>query len=81
MAKKIVVIPGDGIGAEITESAVAVLKKVDEKYCLGLEYEYHDAGGRPTTNLARLSRMQPLRPARRQTGCCSAPWGETNGMT
>ena len=27
MAKKIVVIPGDGIGSEITTSAVAVLKK------------------------------------------------------
>ena len=45
MAKKIVVIPGDGIGKEITDSAVAVLKKADEKYGLGLEYEYHDAGG------------------------------------
>jgi len=27
MTKKIVVIPGDGIGEEITASAVAVLKK------------------------------------------------------
>lgn len=27
MAKKITVIPGDGIGKEITDSAVAVLKK------------------------------------------------------
>ena len=29
---KIVVIPGDGIGKEITDSAVEVLKKVDEKF-------------------------------------------------
>lgn len=43
--KKIVVIPGDGIGKEITDSAVAVLKKVDEKFKIGLEFEYHDAGG------------------------------------
>lgn len=27
MSKKIIVIPGDGIGQEITDSAVAVLKK------------------------------------------------------
>ena len=45
MAKKIVVIPGDGIGGEITSSAVDVLKKIDEKFHIGLCYEYHDAGG------------------------------------
>ena len=37
MAKKITVIPGDGIGKEITDSAVAVLKKAAEKYSLDLE--------------------------------------------
>ena len=42
---KIVVIPGDGIGEEITRSAVAVLKAADKKYNLGLEYEFHEAGG------------------------------------
>lgn len=45
MAKKIVVIPGDGIGKEITDSAVEILKKVDEKFNIGMEYEFHDAGG------------------------------------
>ena len=45
MAKKIVVIPGDGIGREITDAAVAVLKKADERFGLGLSYAYHDAGG------------------------------------
>ena len=45
MAKKIVVIPGDGIGTEITESAVEVLKKVDERFSIGMEYEFHDAVG------------------------------------
>jgi len=43
--KKIIVIPGDGIGQEITASAVEVLKKVDEKFKIGLEYETRDAGG------------------------------------
>lgn len=45
MAYKITVIPGDGIGKEITDSAVEVLKKVDEKFGLGLSYTYKDAGG------------------------------------
>ena len=45
MAKKIVVIPGDGIGKEITDSAVEVLKKADAKFGLGLSYDYYDAGG------------------------------------
>ena len=45
MNKKIVVIPGDGIGQEITDSAVAVLKKVSDKYNLNLEFESHPAGG------------------------------------
>ena len=45
MSRKIVVIPGDGIGGEITDSAVAVLKKVSEKYNLNLEFETHPADG------------------------------------
>ena len=42
---KIVVIPGDGIGKEITDSAVDVLKRVDSKFNLNLEFEVKDAGG------------------------------------
>lgn len=43
--KKITVIPGDGIGKEITDSAVEILKKADEIYGLDLTYTYKDAGG------------------------------------
>lgn len=45
MSYQITVIPGDGIGREITDSAVEVLKAVDGKFGLGLSYSYHDAGG------------------------------------
>ena len=45
MTKKITVIPGDGIGKEITDAAVAVLKKIDEVYSIGLEFTWKDAGG------------------------------------
>ncbi len=43
--KKIIVIAGDGIGREVTASAVEVLKKVDEKFNIGFEFEDRDAGG------------------------------------
>jgi len=43
--KKIIVIPGDGIGQEITASAVKVLQKVDSKFNIGLNFDYRDAGG------------------------------------
>lgn len=45
MAKKIVVIPGDGIGEEITNAAVAVMKKVAQKHQIELTFEKHHAGG------------------------------------
>ena len=42
---RIAVIPGDGIGNEIVDAAVEVLKKTDAKYRLNLSYVRHDAGG------------------------------------
>ena len=43
--KHIVIIPGDGIGEEITSAAVRVLDKVTHKGGLTLTYEKHLAGG------------------------------------
>ena len=45
MGYKIAVVPGDGIGQEITSEAVRVLKAVDATFSLGLSYETRDAGG------------------------------------
>lgn len=45
MGKHIVVIPGDGIGREVTDAAVEILKKTDEIYHLSFTYEWKDAGG------------------------------------
>ena len=42
---KIAVIPGDGIGPEVTSSAVAVLKKAGEKSGFSFEFTECDAGG------------------------------------
>ncbi len=41
---KILVLPGDGIGPEITEATVEVLGVLDERMGLGLELEQHDIG-------------------------------------
>ena len=41
---RIIVLPGDGIGPEITAATVAVLQVVDQGLALGLELESHDVG-------------------------------------
>jgi 3-isopropylmalate dehydrogenase len=41
---RIVVLPGDGIGPEITAATVAVLEMVDKRLSLGLRFERHDVG-------------------------------------
>lgn len=41
---KILVLPGDGIGPEITRSTLRVLEAVDTKLSLGLEFEVRDIG-------------------------------------
>ena len=41
---RIVVLPGDGIGPEITAATVAVLESVNQGLALGLEFEYHEVG-------------------------------------
>jgi 3-isopropylmalate dehydrogenase len=41
---KILVLPGDGIGPEIVDASVNVLKAADAKFKLGLAYDYEDVG-------------------------------------
>ena len=43
--KKIAVLPGDGIGPEVMEQAVRVLKRTASVHGLDLEYEWADVGG------------------------------------
>ncbi|PCK09683.1 MAG: 3-isopropylmalate dehydrogenase [Alteromonadaceae bacterium] len=45
MSKKIIVLPGDGIGPEIMDEALKVLKTADAKFKLGLKYEEDCIGG------------------------------------
>jgi 3-isopropylmalate dehydrogenase len=41
---KILVLPGDGIGPEIVDAAMTVLRAVDAKHRLGLSFDYEDVG-------------------------------------
>ena len=41
MKATITLLPGDGVGPEITQSAVAVLAKISSRY--GHEFVYHEA--------------------------------------
>ena len=45
MSKKIVVLRGDGIGPEIVDAAVEVLKAVDDKFGIGMTFDYRPFGG------------------------------------
>ena len=42
---KVAVLPGDGIGPEVTEAALKVLRALDEAEGLGLAYEVFPFGG------------------------------------
>jgi 3-isopropylmalate dehydrogenase len=41
---KLLVLPGDGIGPEITDATLAVLERANEKFKLGLEWQIEDIG-------------------------------------
>lgn len=45
MSKKIIVLPGDGIGPEIMKSAIKVLETVADKYGHTFEFDNHEIGG------------------------------------
>jgi 3-isopropylmalate dehydrogenase len=45
MKYKIAIMPGDGIGKEISEGAVRVIKKIGEKYNHEFKVNYADIGG------------------------------------
>jgi 3-isopropylmalate dehydrogenase len=45
LSKKIVILPGDGIGPEIIAEALKVLEKADQLFDLQLQYEHDHIGG------------------------------------
>ncbi len=73
MAKKITVIPGDGIGQEITEETVRVLEKIDEIYKIGFQFEWKEAGGTAYDHTGFPLPKKPSNPAAKPTPSSSAP--------
>ena len=42
MNKKILILPGDGIGPEVTSSAMEILRFIKEVYSIELQFQIHD---------------------------------------
>lgn len=70
---KILVLPGDGIGPEITESTMAVMRIVDDLYNLGLEYEFDDVGFASLEKHGTTLRDETLDKGRRSDGIILGP--------
>ena len=66
---KILVLPGDGIGPEITQATLAVLDRANAKFRLGLEWEMRDIGLVPLKQQGTT--LQRAHGA--QTGCRRPP--------
>ena len=81
MSKHIVVIPGDGIGTEITDAAVEVLKKIDDIYKIGLTYEWKDAGGAAYDKFGEPLPQDTIDACKKQTPSSSALSAATSGIT
>ena len=65
---KFLVLPGDGIGPEIVESAVAVLDAANKKFDLDLSYEYEDIGFVSLEKHGTTLREEVLQGARKYDG-------------
>lgn len=65
---KILVLPGDGIGPEIVDASVVVLKAADAKFKLGLRYDYEDVGFASLEKHGTTLREETLQKARGYDG-------------
>jgi 3-isopropylmalate dehydrogenase len=74
---KIAVLPGDDIGPEITEAAVAVLERADKRFGLGLSFEMHEVGMAAHRRLGTTMPEAALAAARAAAGIILGPAGMT----
>jgi 3-isopropylmalate dehydrogenase len=70
---KILVLPADGIGPEIVEAGVQVLKNVNEGRNLGLELEYEDIGLSSLEKYGTTLRPELMEKARNADGVILGP--------
>lgn len=70
---RIIVLPGDGIGPEITGATIDVLKAVDTAYGLGLSFDYDDVGFASLEKYGTTLRPETLEKARGYDGIILGP--------
>jgi 3-isopropylmalate dehydrogenase len=69
----IVVLPGDGIGPEITEATLSVLRAASERFDLNLEFEQHSAGHESLKQFGTTVRPELLDRVRAADGLMLGP--------
>ena len=70
---RIVVLPGDGIGPEITAATVSVLEMVDKRLSLRLRFERHDVGLASLKRVGTTFRNEVLAACRAADGIVIGP--------
>jgi 3-isopropylmalate dehydrogenase len=73
MSLKIVVLPGDGIGPEVTGATLQAVAHLDRQMALGLELEQHDIGLASLEKHGTTLRPETLRAASDAAGVIFAP--------
>ena len=59
MIKKIVSLPGDGIGVDVTGAAVRVIKAVGSQFCVAFEIQKFDFPGRMGSKQSQVYLASP----------------------
>lgn len=80
MKKRIALLPGDGIGPEVLESATDVLKSVAERFNHEFEFEYGLIGGAAIDKHNNPSQRKPLPLVKMQMRYCLALSADRNGI-
>ena len=70
---KILVLPGDGIGPEITEATLAVLDRANAKFKLGLEWQREEIGLGPLKKRGSTLPEDVMEAARQAPGIILGP--------
>ena len=70
---KILVLPGDGIGEEITKATMAVLDVVNSRFSLGLKFYYKDIGFASLEKTGTTLPDEVLEEAKRSDGIILGP--------
>ncbi|MEM1586443.1 MAG: isocitrate/isopropylmalate dehydrogenase family protein [Candidatus Bathyarchaeia archaeon] len=77
MRYKIALIPGDGIGPELTEATMTVLRTLQGKLNLGLEFIELEAGDACYEKRGKALPEETIEGIRRSHACLKGPVGET----